>query len=296
MSLNGRVAIITGASRGIGREIALTFARDGARAVVVAAKSTESTPQLPGSIFTVAKEVTELGSEGVPIKCDVRNDKEIEDMVEETVRRFGRIDILINNAGALWWKKMIDTDMKRYDLINQINVRATYACTRACLPHMLRQGFGRVVIMSPPISLHGLDGKVAYFISKFGMTLIAHGLGKELKGTGITVNALWPATMVESFATINHKLGEKSLWRKASIIADSTLGIVTEGNDFTGSALIDEEYLRKYKAMTDFTQYRCDPNVEPPNIAMWSNDLTGDVGLIVDTGQRSAGLPGIAKL
>jgi len=288
--LTGRVAIITGASRGIGREIALLFAKEGAKAVVVAAKSTTSTDHLPGSVFTVAEEVNALGSIGVPMKCDVRVDEDIKAMVEETVRRFGRIDILINNAGALWWKNVVDTDMKRYDLINGVNSRGSFACTQACLPHMLRQGYGRIVVMSPPINLNVMAGKVGYFISKYGMTLLAHGLGQEVAGTGVTINALWPATMVESFATINHKLGDRSLWRKASIIADSTLGLVTESNDYTGNALIDEEFLRKRKGVTDFTKYRCDPNVEPPSIASWTNEMTGDVGLISDTLQRAGGL------
>eukprot|EP01126_Amoeba_proteus_P034840 TRINITY_DN3491_c0_g1_i10.p1 TRINITY_DN3491_c0_g1~~TRINITY_DN3491_c0_g1_i10.p1 ORF type:complete len:162 (-),score=24.98 TRINITY_DN3491_c0_g1_i10:78-563(-) len=157
---------------------------------------------------------------------------------------------------------------------------------------MLRQGYGRIVVMSPPISIAGdsLSGKVAYFISKYGMTLLAHGLGAEVKGSGVTVNALWPATMVESFATINHKLGERSLWRKASILADATLGIVTETNDFTGNSLIDEDYLRTRKGIQDFKQYRCDPDVEPPRITSWGSQVTGDVGLLVDNKQREFGL------
>lgn len=174
--------------------------------------------------------------------------------------------------------------MKRYDLINDINVRGSFAVTRACLPHFLRQGFGRVVVMSPPIDLSIMSGKVAYFISKYGMTMLAHGMGDELRGTGITINALWPATMVESFATINHKLGERALWRKASIIADSTLALVLESSDYTGNAVIDEDYLRERQNVTDFTKYRCDPRVEPPRITKGWN--IGDVGLIQDANQK----------
>jgi len=292
--LAGKVAIITGGSRGIGRDIALLFAKSGALGVVVAAKSTESTPELPGTIYSVAQEIDALGSTGLGVQLDVRDDQSITRMVDTVMKKFGRIDILINNAGALWWKKVVDTPMKRYDLINGVNSRGAFACTHAVLPHMLKQGFGRIVVMSPPINLQGMSGKVAYFISKYGMTLLAHGLGQEIAGSGVTINALWPATMVESFATINHKLGNPSLWRKASIISDSTLAIVNEGNDFTGNALIDEDYLRDQQGVTDFKKYRCDPKVEPPRITFWSNDATGDVGLIKDTRQRENG--GLAKL
>jgi len=139
--------------------------------------------------------------------------------------------------------------------------------------------------MSPPIDISVMSGKVAYFISKYGMTLLAHGLGDELKGTGITINALWPATIVESFASINHKLGEKSLWRKATIVADCALALVLEPDDFTGKALIDEDYLRERHGVTDFKKYSCDPNVEPLRITHgWD---TGDVGLISDTYKKN---------
>jgi citronellol/citronellal dehydrogenase len=281
---DGRVAIVTGSTRGIGREIALLFARQGCKAVVIAAKTTVDTDQLPGTIYSVAKEVDALGSIGFPWRLDVQDDVSIEEMVTQVVSKFGRIDFLINNAGALWWKKVIDTPMKRYDLINDINARGSFAVTRACLPIFLKQGYGRVVVMSPPIDLTIMSGKVGYFISKYGMTMLAHGLGDELKGTGITINALWPSTMVESFATINHKLGERALWRKASIIADSTLGIVCEDGSFTGHALIDEDYLRQRQGVTCFKKYRCDPNVEPPRIIGWN---VGDVGLISDTKNKN---------
>jgi citronellol/citronellal dehydrogenase len=189
-----------------------------------------------------------------------------------------RIDILINNAGALWWKKVIDTPMKRYDLINGVNSRGSFACTQAVLPHMLKQKHGQIIVMSPPIDLNFLPGKVAYSISKFGMTLLAHGLAEELKGTGVAINALWPATMIESYATINFKLGDTSLWRKASIIAECSLAIVNSDPDkLNGKALIDEDFMKSI-GITDFTSYRCDPNVEPPRI---TNEYA-DVGLVKD--------------
>lgn len=141
------------------------------------------------------------------------------------LNRWGRIDVLVNNAGALWWKDVSDTPMKRYDLVHQVNARATFCCARAVLPAMLAQGWGRIINMSPPISRAMIKGKVAYCISKFGMTMVSHGLAAELAGTGITVNSLWPATAVESFATRNFQMGNESMWRKASIIADATLEV-----------------------------------------------------------------------
>jgi len=165
-------------------------------------------------------------------------------------------------------KKMTETPMNRYDLINNINSRATFSCTQAVLPYMLKQKHGHIINMSPPIDLNMLNGRIAYCISKFGMTLQSHGLGMELLGQGVACNALWPATMVESYATINFQMGGQSLWRKPSILADACLMIVQEDpNTFTGHALIDEDYLRS-KGITDFTKYRCDPENEPPRMAL----------------------------
>lgn len=280
----GRVAIITGASRGIGRQIALDFASKGAK-VVVTAKSVTETPNLPGTIFSVAKEIEELGGEALPIPCDVRKAEDIEAMVAKVMQHYKRIDFLVNNAGALWWKKMVDTPMKRYDLINEVNARGTFATCKAVLPHMLDQGFGHIINMSPPIHFSMLNGRIAYCLSKFGMTLIAHGLGAEVKGTGVACNALWPATMVESYATINFQLGTPELWRKASIISDATMMICQEDpRTFTGQALIDEDYMRT-RGITDFIKYRCDPNVEPPRLLELEDPSQFERGLVSDVSQ-----------
>eukprot|EP00188_Purpureofilum_apyrenoidigerum_P001507 Plantae.Rhodophyta-Purpureofilum_apyrenoidigerum.ctg18377.p1 GENE.Plantae.Rhodophyta-Purpureofilum_apyrenoidigerum.ctg18377~~Plantae.Rhodophyta-Purpureofilum_apyrenoidigerum.ctg18377.p1 ORF type:complete len:311 (+),score=41.67 Plantae.Rhodophyta-Purpureofilum_apyrenoidigerum.ctg18377:39-935(+) len=260
--LSGRVAIVTGSTRGIGREILLQFAARGANVVVVG-KSTKSQPTLPGTIFTVAEEARALGVEALPVKVDVRDDSAVEEMVARTLEKFGRIDYLINNSGALWWQNVSETPMQRYDLVHSINSRATFSCSRAVLPSMLRQGFGHIITMSPPVDLNLLKGKVAYCISKFGMTMLAHGLGQEVMGKGVAVNALWPATLVESFATKNFHMSERSQWRKASILADTVMMMVAEDpNTFTAQAIIDEEYLRS-KGVNDFRKYRCNPAVEP---------------------------------
>jgi len=188
-----------------------------------------------------------------------------------------RIDILVCNAGALWWKNVLDTPMKRYDLINEINSRATFAFAKACLPYMLKQHYGHIITMSPPIDLNVMKGRVAYFISKYGMTMVAHGLGDEVRGSGVAVNALWPRTLVESYATINHEMGSRSSWRKATIISDAVMEIVQEDpTTFTANALIDEVYLRS-KGVSDFTKYRCDPNVEP--IVITHGDFVFEAGI-----------------
>ena len=274
--LLGKVAIITGGSRGIGREVALTFARAGAH-VVIAAKSDAENPKIPGTIFSVAKEVEALGCKALPLRVDVRDDAAIANMVSETMKAFGRIDILVNNAGALWWMPVADTPMKRFDLVLGVNARAAFACTQAVLPHMLASGGGHVLVYSPPITLAALPNKVAYCISKFGMTMLAHGLAEEMKGKPFSINALWPVTAVESYATINFQLGGPAFWRKPSIIADASLALVCKPPGQTsGRALLDEEFLRE-EGVTDFVPYRCDPEHEPPRIGV---DGVPQVGLV----------------
>jgi citronellol/citronellal dehydrogenase len=264
-ALHGKVAIITGASRGIGRTVALALAREGAD-VAIAAKSDAPHPKLPGTIFTVAEEVKALGRRALPLRVDVRADEEVEAMAARTMETFGRVDILVNNAGALWWQSVLDTPMKRYDLINQINARGAFACTRAVVPHILASGGGHVLVYSPPIDLSALPNKVAYCISKFGMTMLAHGMAAEMKGRPFSINALWPVTAIESSATINFNLGGPAMWRKPEILADATLAIVKKPpGQLSGRALLDEDFLRE-EGVTDFTRYRCDPAHEPPRL------------------------------
>jgi citronellol/citronellal dehydrogenase len=265
--LNGRVAVVTGASRGIGRAMALTLAREGAR-VVVAAKSERSREKLPGSIHTVAAEICEAGGEAFPVRLDLRSDEDVENLVRASVAEYGRIDILVNNAGALWWTPVLDTPLKRFDLVMGVNVRGAFVLTRAVLGPMLEGGGGHVIMVSPPVDLAALPGKTAYLVSKFGMTMLALGLAGELRDRGVAVNALWPATAVESQATINYRLGTPAQWRKPEIMADAVLEIVTTpAAELTGRALIDEDFLRE-RGWTDFTRYRCDPDHEPPRLSV----------------------------
>jgi citronellol/citronellal dehydrogenase len=267
-SLKDRVAIITGASRGIGRAIALGFAKEGCN-VVIAAKSTESTDRLPGSIHTVAAEVEKLGAKGLAVQVDVRDAEQIEGMVKKAMDRFGRIDILINNAGALWWQSLLETPTKRFDLVMEVNARAAFLASRAAVPHMAARRWGHIVNMSPPIDLKIVPGRIAYCISKFGMTLLSHGLAEEVRASNIAVNSLWPVTIIESQASINWGLGTPAMWRKADILVDCVLRLVKKDDlEITGQALLDEDFLRS-EGITDFKSYACVPGTEPPRM-MWT--------------------------
>lgn len=265
MRFEGRVAFITGASRGVGKVIALALAKEGCD-IVAAAKSIESSEKLPGSIHETAEQVRAMGRKALGIRVDVRDERTVEEGIDQTMQEFGRIDFLINNAGALHWHGMIETPMKRFDLVMGVNARGAYACSYFALPHMLEAGFGHILMMSPPVHADAAGGKIAYIISKFGMTLIAHGLADEVRDKNVACNALWPATMIESQATINHGLGGPAVWRKADILADATVEILSrEPKEYSGNAVIDEDLLRS-TGVTDFTKYRCDPNSEPPKI------------------------------
>lgn len=267
VDLTGKVAIITGSTRGIGRECAIALAKQGCN-IVIAAKSTTEEPNLPGSIYTVAEEIEKLGVQALPVKVDMRKVETIDECVRLTVEKFGRIDILINNASALWWHRIDGTPMQKYDLITSINVRGSFAMARACLPIMAKNGFGRVISMSPPIENHfeSFKGFTAYNISKFGMTMVSMGAAAEYAGKGITGHSLWPATVIESQAAKNFELGDKSMWRKANVLSDAVLGLVSAPDTYTGHQLIDDEFLTEQLGLTqeDLAVYRYDPDVEPP--------------------------------
>jgi citronellol/citronellal dehydrogenase len=265
MRFASRVAIVTGASRGLGKTLALRLAQEGCD-VVVAAKTAAPDPKLPGTITDTAGEIEALGRRALAVRVDVRDDAAVEAMVKQTLDRFGRVDFLVNNAGALYWRPVAETEMKRFDLIMGVNVRGAFACTRHVLPAMIAQKFGHIVMLSPPVDVHATAGKVAYSISKFGMTLIAQGLADEVRDHNIAANALWPATLLETQATIRWGLGDRSLWRKPEIVADALVALFAkEPRSITGQALIDEDFLRA-EGVTDFARYRCDPDNEPPRV------------------------------
>jgi len=262
--VKGRVAIVTGASRGIGRECAIALAALGCN-IVVAAKTIEQHPTLPGTIFTVAKECEELGVQALAIQCDVRKEEDIEACVQRTMDNFGRIDILINNASALWWMDIEETPLSKYNLINEVNARGTFLMTQKVLPHMKKANYGRIIMMSPPLSDKGIGSRTAYHISKFGMTIVALGASEETQGYNITANTLWPNTVVESLASKNFAMGTPEMWRKASILSDSVLAIIDQDESFSGQMLIDEDFLRSI-GVTDFTKYQVVPGCEPPTM------------------------------
>jgi citronellol/citronellal dehydrogenase len=246
--LAGRTAIVTGSSRGIGREFVLRLAREGAN-VVVTGKSETATERLPGSIHSVAEEVAAAGGNALAVRVDVRSEVDVQRMVEATVARFGGVDILINNAGALWWESILNTPPKRYDLMWEINVRASYLCAYHALPHMIAGGWGHIINCSPPISTEATPGYVAYMTTKMGMTRIAIGIAAEYRAQNVAANALWPATPIESQATINwgaDKMGARDTWRTPEILCDAMMEIVTsDPQTCTGRQLIDETFLRE---------------------------------------------------
>jgi citronellol/citronellal dehydrogenase len=267
-ALSGRVAVVTGASRGIGRAVALGLARAGCH-VVIAAKSTTPTEKLPGSIYTVAQEVEALGAQALPVQVDVRDEAQVEGMAAQALERFGRIDVLVNNAGALWWRPLLETPAKRFDLVMSVNARGAFLCARAVLPGMVERRWGHVINLSPPLDLAMVPGRIAYAISKLGMTLLTFGLAEEVRPHNVAVNSLWPVTVIESQASINWGLGTPQQWRKPDILVDCVLRLVgKEPATLTGQALLDEDFLRA-EGVTDFSGYACVPGTNPPRLS-WS--------------------------
>jgi citronellol/citronellal dehydrogenase len=253
-ALDGRVAVVTGSSRGIGRAMALRLAAEGA-AVVVTGKTEHATEKLPGTIHSVAEEITAAGGRARAVHLDVRREADVVAMVERTVEEFGRLDILVNNAGALWWKPLMETPLKRYDLMWEVNVRGAFMCAQQALPHMIRNGWGHIVMCSPPIGTEPNPGYVAYMTTKMGMTRLAIGIAAEHRGDNVTCNSLWPVTLIESLATINYSVGDRSQWRSPDILSDALMEIVvTEPRELTGRQLLDEPFLRE----RGWTQERLD--------------------------------------
>ncbi|MCP4503617.1 MAG: NAD(P)-dependent oxidoreductase [Deltaproteobacteria bacterium] len=264
-NLKGRTLVITGGSRGIGREVALRAAKDGAN-VAILAKTAEPHPKLPGTIFTVAKEVDEAGGHGLGVQTDVRDEENVKKAIEQVVEKFGGIDVLINNAGAISVTPTEMTSMKRYDLMHDINVRGPFLMTRTCLPHLEKSKFGHVVNYSPPVAVEErwLGGHAAYTTSKFAMSMLAVGMAGEFREKNISVNALWPRTLIAT-AAIEMLMGDDGMKnsRSPAIMADATYELLlTENLEVTGQMLIDEDFLRT-RGYTDFETYKNHPDGEP---------------------------------
>jgi len=253
--LSGRVAVVTGASRGIGKALALRLAREGAD-VVVAAKSTESTERLPGSIYETAAEVEALGRRALAVPTDVRDEEAVRALIERAVGELGRVDLLINNAGALWWQTVTDTPPKRFDLMMGVNVRAAYLTAHYALPHMRRQRWGHIMNMCPAITTDPSPGKVCYMISKMGMARLAIGIAAEYRDDGIAANALWPRTIIESQASINWGMMDRSQWRTPEIVCDAAMAVFAqEPPSYSGHQVLDEDALRELAGVSDFDHY-----------------------------------------
>jgi citronellol/citronellal dehydrogenase len=261
-TLKGKTVFITGASRGIGLAIALRAARDGAN-VAIAAKTIEAHPKLPGTIHTAAREIEAAGGRALACAVDVRVETQIEDAVRQTVETFGGIDVLINNASAISLTRTADTAMKRFDLMHQVNVRGTFACSRACLPHLAKAANPHVLMLSPPPSLdpRWYGPHLAYTLSKMGMSQCVLGLAEELREAGVGVNALWPRTIIATSA-VRFLLGGEEVMRGArhpDIVGDAAHAILTRpARETTGQFFIDEEVLRA-EGVTDFARYAATP-------------------------------------
>ena len=269
--LSGRVAFITGGSRGIGKALALRLAREGAD-VAIAAKTEQSTEKLPGTIHETAELVRAEGRRALPIVCDVRDEKSVEAAIAKTADTFGRIDIAIHNAGALWWQPVADTPVKRFDLMMSVNVRAAYLTAYYALPVMKRHKWGHILGFTPPVAAKGMPGKAAYMASKLGIAHLYMGLAEEVRADNIAANVLWPRTIIESQASINWGMLDRSQWRTPEIVCDAAMAVFAqEPATYSGKQLIDEHVLTQLADITDFDRYWClgKPPEKPAYIDGW---------------------------
>ena len=258
MTLKERVLFITGGSRGIGLEIGKRAAQDGAK-VVLAAKTAEPHPKLAGTIYTAADEIEAAGGEALPIILDVRNGANVRDAVEETVAHFGGIDICVNNASAFSLTSTPDTDMKRYDLMHQINGRGTYLVSKYCIPYLKQSNQAHILNLAPPLDMKPkwFGPHLAYTMAKFTMSMCVLGMAEELKSDGIAVNGLWPRTAIATAAVKNILGGEElmSISRKPEIMADAAYEIFNKNPEvFSGNFCIDDLILHE-AGVKDFTKY-----------------------------------------
>jgi citronellol/citronellal dehydrogenase len=264
-TLAGKTIFITGASRGIGLAIGLRAARDGAN-VVIAAKTAEPHPKLPGTIHTAAAAIEKAGGRALPCVVDVRSEEQIQAAVERAVAAFGGIDVLVNNASAISLTGTLATSMKRFDLMHQINTRGTFACSQACLPHLMKADNPHILNLSPPLDLKEkwFSPHVAYTMAKYGMSLCVLGMAGEFREAGIAVNALWPRTVIATAAVQNLLGGDATIRgsRQPEIVADAAYVILTKpSRECTGNFFVDDEVLRSV-GVTDLAKYQTVPGAE----------------------------------
>jgi citronellol/citronellal dehydrogenase len=270
MSLKGKTLFITGASRGIGKAIGLRAARDGAN-VVVASKTVEPHPKLPGTIHSAAQEMVEAGGQSLAVEMDVRFEDQVAEAMRQAVALFGGIDILVNNASAIRLTGTAETPMKRFDLMHQINTRGTFVCSQLAIPHLKRAANPHVLNLSPPLNLEArwFAPHVAYTMAKYGMSLCVLGMAEEFRNDGIAFNALWPRTVIAT-AAVRNLLGGDSMVqrsRKPEMMADAAYAILTRPSRATsGNFFVDEDVLRE-EGVTDFRGYQVDADLPAEQLA-----------------------------
>jgi len=264
MNLKDKVIFITGASRGIGLEIALRCAKDGAKIVVVA-KTAEPNPKLEGTIYTAAEQIEKAGGKALPFVVDVRDEEMVSNAITKTVETFGGIDILINNASAITLDPTLAIPVKRFDLIFDVNVRATFMCSKLCIPYLKKASNPHILTLSPPLNMkpNWFKNHLAYTMSKYGMSMCTLGMAEEFKQDGIAVNSLWPKTLIATAAiSANFPQQLYNASRKPSIVADAAYLILTSNSrEVTGNFFIDEDVLRQ-QGITDFSGYSLHPGAD----------------------------------
>jgi citronellol/citronellal dehydrogenase len=265
MSLSGKTIFISGASRGIGLAIGLRAARDGANVALIA-KTAEPHPKLEGTVHTAAEQIEAAGGQALPIVGDIRDEQQVADAVAQTVERFGGIDVCVNNASAINLARTEALELKRYDLMQDINVRGTFAVSRACIPHLRGRENPHILTLSPPIDLdpRWLGGHLGYTLAKYGMSLVALGLAAELRDDGIASNALWPRTLVATAAVQNLLGGDEAMARarRPEIYADAAYAVVNRpARECTGNAFLCEDVLVE-EGVTDLSQYSYVPGAD----------------------------------
>ena len=263
MSLAGKTLFITGASRGIGLAIGLRAAREGAN-VAIAAKTAEPHPKLPGTIYSAAQEIEAAGGRALPLLVDVRDEDAVKEAIAKTVETFGGLDIVVNNASAINLAPTSIMDMKRFDLMHQINTRGTFMVSKYAIPHLEKAQNPHILMMSPPLDMKEkwFAPHLAYSIAKYGMSLCVLGLAGELRPKGIAVNALWPRTTIATSAVKNLLGGDQIVQssRTPEILADAAAMIFAKpAREFTGQFIIDDTFMAG-EGVTDFAKYRVDPN------------------------------------
>jgi len=262
MSLAGKTLFVTGASRGIGLAIALRAARDGAN-IAIAAKTDAPHPKLPGTIHTAAAEIEAAGGRALALMIDVRDEEAVKAAIDKTAAHFGGLDIVVNNASAIGLTPAATTDMRRFDLMHQVNARGTFMVSKYAIPHLERAANPHILMLSPPLDMKAkwFAPHTAYSMAKFGMSLVVLGLAGELKPKGIAVNALWPRTTIAT-AAIRNLLGGDEVVRRSrtpDIVADAAHAVFAKpAKSFSGNFLIDDSFLAA-EGVSDFDRYRVDP-------------------------------------